>query len=85
MMATLSTNDLLSGIDLVLALAVSSHLVAKLIRLPAIVVLLPVGFVAGILTEEVQPTALPAGTVAAADATVAGDPLTHPNQRSRQT
>jgi NhaP-type Na+/H+ or K+/H+ antiporter len=57
-MATLSTNDLLLGIGLVLALAVGSQLVAKLVRLPAIVVLLPVGFLAGILTKDVQPTAL---------------------------
>lgn len=57
-MATLSTNDLLLGIGLVLALAVGSQLLAKLLRLPAIVVLLPVGFVAGILTEDVRPSAL---------------------------
>ncbi len=58
MTSALSTNDLLLGIGLVLALAVSSQLVAKLLALPAIVVLLPVGFVAGILTKEVQPSEL---------------------------
>ncbi len=58
MMTVLSTNDLLLGIGLVLVLAVGSQLVAKLLRLPAIVVLLPVGFVAGILTKDVQPSAL---------------------------
>ena len=57
-MGALSTNELLLGIGLVLALAVGSQLVAKLVRLPAIVVLLPVGFVAGILTQDVQPNDL---------------------------
>jgi NhaP-type Na+/H+ or K+/H+ antiporter len=57
-MATLSTNDLLLGIGLVLVLAVGSQLVAKVLRLPAIVVLLPVGFIAGIVTEDVRPSDL---------------------------
>jgi NhaP-type Na+/H+ or K+/H+ antiporter len=46
------------GIGLVLVLAVGSQLVAGALRLPAIVVLLPVGFVAGILTKDVQPSDL---------------------------
>ena len=54
-MTSLSTNDLLLGLGLVLALAVGSQLLAKVLRLPAIVVLLPVGFVAGIVTDVVQP------------------------------
>ena len=58
MTAVLSTNDLLLGIGLVLGLAVGSQLVAKFVRLPAIVVLLPVGFVAGILTNDVEPSYL---------------------------
>jgi NhaP-type Na+/H+ or K+/H+ antiporter len=57
-MATLSTNDLLLGIGLVLVLAVGSQLVAKVLGLPAIVVLLPVGFIAGILTDDVRPSDL---------------------------
>jgi NhaP-type Na+/H+ or K+/H+ antiporter len=55
MTATLSTNDLLLGIGLVLVLAVGSQLLARSLALPAIVVLLPVGFIAGILTEDVRP------------------------------
>ncbi len=55
MTASLSTNDLLLGVGLVLVLAVGSQLLAKGLRLPAIVVLLPVGFVAGVLTKDVQP------------------------------
>jgi NhaP-type Na+/H+ or K+/H+ antiporter len=54
----LSTNDLLLGIGLVLVLAVGSQLVARRMRLPAIVVLLPVGFVAGIVTEDIHPSEL---------------------------
>jgi NhaP-type Na+/H+ or K+/H+ antiporter len=52
---SLSSNAVLLGLGLVLVLAVGSQLVAKLLRLPAIVVLLPVGFVAGILTHDVRP------------------------------
>lgn len=57
-MPALSTNDVLLGLGLVLVLAVGSQLVARVLRLPAIVVLLPVGFIAGILTNDVQPAAL---------------------------
>ncbi len=57
-MSTLSTNDLLLGIGLVLCLAVGSRLLAQTLRLPAIVIMLPVGFVAGILTRDVRPTDL---------------------------
>jgi hypothetical protein len=53
-----STNQLLLGIGLVLVLAVGSQLLARTLRLPAIVVLLPVGFVAGTLTKDVQPSNL---------------------------
>lgn len=58
MTTALSTNELLAGIGLVLVLAVGSQLLAKVSRLPAIVVLLPIGFVAGILTKDVQPSYL---------------------------
>jgi NhaP-type Na+/H+ or K+/H+ antiporter len=54
----LTGNGLLLGIGLVLTLAVGSQLLARVLRLPAIVVLLPVGFVAGILTKDVQPSDL---------------------------
>jgi NhaP-type Na+/H+ or K+/H+ antiporter len=53
-----STNSLLLGIGLVLVLAVGSQLVARSLRIPAIVVLLPVGFIAGILTDDVHPSDL---------------------------
>jgi NhaP-type Na+/H+ or K+/H+ antiporter len=55
MTSRLSTDSLLLGLGLVLVLAVGSQLVARRLRLPAIVVLLPVGFIAGIVTRDVQP------------------------------
>ena len=55
MTSALTADDLLLGIGLVVVLAVGSQLVARLVRLPAIVLLLPVGFVAGIVTKDVQP------------------------------
>ncbi len=55
MTAALSANDLLLGIGLVLVLAVGSQLLARVLALPAIVVLLPVGFIAGILSKDVRP------------------------------
>jgi NhaP-type Na+/H+ or K+/H+ antiporter len=54
----MSTDDALLGLGLVIVLAVASQLLAGRLRLPAIVVLLPVGFVAGIATDDVHPAAL---------------------------
>src|SRR5262245_41099418 len=54
----MSTDDLLAGLGLVVVLAVGSQLVARRARVPAIVVLLPVGFVAGIATDDVHPDVL---------------------------
>ena len=51
----MSTDDVLLGLGLVLVLAVGSQLVAGRLRLPAIVVLLPVGFVAGIADRRRPP------------------------------
>ena len=56
--ATLSTNEILFGLGLVLVLAVGSQLLARRLSLPAIVVLLPAGFLAGIATDDVHPDAL---------------------------
>jgi NhaP-type Na+/H+ or K+/H+ antiporter len=53
-----SSDDVLLGLGLVLSLAVGAQLAARLLRLPAIVVLLPVGFVAGIATDVVHPDEL---------------------------
>jgi NhaP-type Na+/H+ or K+/H+ antiporter len=54
----MSSDDVLLGLGLVLTLAVGSQLVARLLRMPAIVVLLPVGFLAGALTDVVHPDQL---------------------------
>jgi NhaP-type Na+/H+ or K+/H+ antiporter len=54
----MSSDDVLLGLGLVMTLAVGAQLVARLLRLPAIVVLLPIGFAAGALTDVVQPAQL---------------------------
>jgi NhaP-type Na+/H+ or K+/H+ antiporter len=51
----MTTNQILFGLGLVLVLAIGSQLVARRLRLPAIVVLLPAGFIAGIATDDVHP------------------------------
>ena len=43
----LSTDDILLGLGLVVVLAIGSRVVAQRLRIPAIVLLLPVGFAAG--------------------------------------
>jgi len=48
----MSTDDVLLGLGLVIVLAVGSQLLAGRLRPPAIVVLLPVGFLAGIATDD---------------------------------
>jgi NhaP-type Na+/H+ or K+/H+ antiporter len=54
----MSANQTLFGLGLVLVLAVSSQLIARPLRLPALVLLLPAGFVAGIATDDVHPDKL---------------------------
>src|SRR4051794_9571078 len=54
----MSADDVLLGLGLVLVLAVSAQLLAARLRLPAIIVLLPVGFLAGIATDDVHPDQL---------------------------
>src|SRR5215831_4729170 len=54
----MSTNQILFGLALVLVLAVSSQLVARVLRIPGLVVLLPVGFLAGVATDDVHPDKL---------------------------
>ncbi len=51
----LSTNQILFGLGLVLVLAVGSQLLARTLRVPGLVVLLPAGFLAGIATGDVHP------------------------------
>jgi len=54
----MSADDILAGLGLVIVLAVGCELLADRTRVPAIVLLLPAGFVAGIATDDVHPDAL---------------------------
>jgi NhaP-type Na+/H+ or K+/H+ antiporter len=54
----LSSDEILTGLGLVIVLGLACRLFAHATRLPAIVVLLPVGFAAGALTDDVHPDAL---------------------------
>ncbi len=54
----LSSNEILAGLGLVVVLAIACRLLAERFRFPAIVLLLPVGFIAGAITDDVHPDAL---------------------------
>ena len=54
----MTSSDIFIGLGLLLALAVGCQIVAVRLQLPAIIVLLPVGFVAGTLTSTVKPDEL---------------------------
>jgi hypothetical protein len=49
-----STDQILLGLGLTLALAVGSQVLAARLHVPALIVLLPVGFTAGALTDVVH-------------------------------
>jgi NhaP-type Na+/H+ or K+/H+ antiporter len=53
-----TTNQLLIGLGLTVVLAVGSQVLASRLRIPALIVLLPVGFAAGALTGDVNPSKL---------------------------
>ena len=54
----MTANQILIGVGLILALAVGSQVLASRLRIPALIVLLPAGFVAGALTTDVNPERL---------------------------
>ncbi len=54
----MTTNQLLIGLSLTVVLAVGSQVLASRFRIPALIVLLPVGFAAGALTSDVNPNKL---------------------------
>ncbi len=60
----MSESQIFLGLGLILALAVACQVVAARLRLPAIVLLLPVGFVAGALTDAVNANKLLGSTFA---------------------
>jgi NhaP-type Na+/H+ or K+/H+ antiporter len=50
-----TTNQVLLGVGLILVLAVGSQVLASRLKIPALIVLLPVGFTAGAITTDVNP------------------------------
>ncbi len=54
----MTTNEILVGLGLIVLLAVGSPVLASRLRIPALIVLLPVGFAAGALTSDVNPDKL---------------------------
>lgn len=54
----MTTDQILIGLSLTFVLAVGSQVLASRLRIPALIVLLPVGFAAGALTSDVNPNLL---------------------------
>ncbi|MCP2322193.1 NhaP-type Na+/H+ or K+/H+ antiporter [Hamadaea flava] len=54
----MTTDQVLLGVALILVLAVGSQILASRVHIPALIVLLPSGFVAGALTDVVNPQKL---------------------------
>ncbi|MFF5275141.1 cation:proton antiporter [Streptomyces sp. NPDC000133] len=54
----MTTDQVLVGVGLTLVLAVGSQVLAGRLRIPALIVLLPVGFAAGALVDELDPQRL---------------------------
>ena len=54
----MTSNQILFGLGLVLVLAVSSQLAARVLGVPGLVILLPAGFIAGIATDDIHPDRL---------------------------
>ena len=54
----MSTNQVLFGVGLIVVLAVGSQVLASRLRIPALIVLLPAGFISGALTTDVHPDRL---------------------------
>ena len=53
--AAVTSDQVLFGIGLTVLLAVGSQVLASQLRIPALIVLLPVGFLAGALTQDINP------------------------------
>jgi NhaP-type Na+/H+ or K+/H+ antiporter len=52
----LTTSQILTGVALIVVLAVGSQVLASRLRIPALIVMLPAGFIAGIVTTDINPT-----------------------------
>jgi hypothetical protein len=53
-----TTDEIFFGVGLILVLAVGSQVLAGRLRIPALIILLPAGFIAGALTSDVNPERL---------------------------
>src|ERR1700742_5062033 len=53
--AGVTTAQILIGFGLIILLAVGSQVVASRLRIPALIVLLPAGFIVGALTSDINP------------------------------
>jgi NhaP-type Na+/H+ or K+/H+ antiporter len=51
----MTTDEVLLGVGLIVVLAVGSQVLASQLRIPALIILLPAGFIAGALTDDVNP------------------------------
>ena len=54
----MTSDQVFIGIALTIGLAVGSQLIGRWLRIPALIILLPVGFVAGWLTDDINPNNL---------------------------
>src|SRR5262245_63932980 len=54
----MTTEQILYGLALTVALAVGCQIVAGRLRIPSLILLLPVGFLAGALTDDIHPDKL---------------------------
>ena len=66
----MSSNQILFGLGLVLVLAVSAQLIARVLRVPGLVVLLPAGFIAGVATSTLKLYKVETALVATTDGSV---------------
>ena len=51
----MTTNQVLLGVGLIPVLAVGSQLLASRLKIPALIILLPAGFIVGAITTDVNP------------------------------
>ena len=56
--SAVTTDQVLLGVGLIVVLAVGSQVLAARLRIPALIILLPAGFIAGVLTSDVNPEKL---------------------------
>ena len=54
----MSTDQVLFGLGLIIVLAVGSQVLADRLQVPALILLLPAGFIAGAITDDVNPNNL---------------------------